>query len=474
MSSHPTPIPETTPNWAAGLRRRIPFYILGAVLLAIIAGVLAFLYLDRIRHESLPTLSAVVAVHELRPGIEIVEGMVELRPVPEGVLPADALQQVGEALGRIPAGPISANEILQVSNFVGEAGAGLSAQLPDGRWAMVLPAGWLTSPLPNLQRGDRLDLMAYLPGQPIEEAGVIVSAVEILANSWRASKPRPAHPGHITRGCNSSALLQDQRVLDHRVITPAEFVEPNADPGYPLRQGWCRQLAAGDESRLCVRARNATAALLDIHPGTGVADLLLNLTPRQSWADLLPVAHEIQPRHFELGRTSHASGLELYAAPDTAELEHPIEALLDVIQGLSKRVAWVILDLPVGWNQFSSLALPLVRKALLVTTADPIALRATRRLIEHVPEEARARTGLVINQFTRHHPIKPRLLADALDIELLATLPTDVRAVGSQVNFGQASVLDPRSAYGRGVTALAGRLSQSLENISTSQGILSG
>ena len=180
MSNQPTPVSETTPNWAAGLKRRIPFYILGAVLLAIIAGVLTFLYLDRLKKETLPTQSAVVAAEDLKPGIEIVEGMVELRPVPEDVLPANALHQVGEALGRIPAGPITPNEILQYSDFVGEAGAGLSARLPDGRWAMVLPANWLASPLPHLQRGDRLDLMAYLPGQPIEEAGVIVSAVEIL------------------------------------------------------------------------------------------------------------------------------------------------------------------------------------------------------------------------------------------------------------------------------------------------------
>ena len=82
-----------------------------------------------------------------------------------------------------------ANEILQTSDFVGEAGAGLSARLPDGRWAVVLPAGWLASPPSSMQSGDQLDLMAYLPGQPIEEASVIVSAVEILETRGDSASP---------------------------------------------------------------------------------------------------------------------------------------------------------------------------------------------------------------------------------------------------------------------------------------------
>jgi hypothetical protein len=45
---------------------------------------------------------------------------------------------------------------------------------------MVLPSGWLATPLPALAAGDRLDLLAYQPGAPLAEAGVIVSAVEVL------------------------------------------------------------------------------------------------------------------------------------------------------------------------------------------------------------------------------------------------------------------------------------------------------
>ncbi len=189
MSDKPTPLAETTPTWTADFQRRIPLYILGAIVLALLAGVLTFAYLDRIRREALPTQSVVVALTELDPGVEVTEEMVAIRAVPEGVIPENALRQLGDAVGRVPAAPVMTNEILQLSDFIGEAGAGLSARLPDGRWAVVLPEAWLVSPLPSLQAGDQLDVMAYLPGQPIDEAGVIVAGVEILETRGESTNP---------------------------------------------------------------------------------------------------------------------------------------------------------------------------------------------------------------------------------------------------------------------------------------------
>jgi hypothetical protein len=54
---------------------------------------------------------------------------------------------------------------------------------------MVFPAGWLVSPVPPLIRGDRLDLMAYQAGQPVEEVGIIVSNVEVLEFVGTSSSP---------------------------------------------------------------------------------------------------------------------------------------------------------------------------------------------------------------------------------------------------------------------------------------------
>jgi len=183
------PLPETSPNWAASARRRLIFYLFAAILLAILAGILTFVYLDRLRAASLPSNPAVVALVDIPPGATIDETMVELRPLPEVALPAGALTDVSQAIGRVAAMPIKAREVLLPTRFVGGGGEGLSGRLPDGRWAMILPVGWLVSGTPELIEGDRLEIMAYQAGQTPDQVGVIVTAVEVLAFSGTPENP---------------------------------------------------------------------------------------------------------------------------------------------------------------------------------------------------------------------------------------------------------------------------------------------
>lgn len=176
----PAPAPETTPNWASGTQRRIPFYLLAALLLAVAAGVATFLYLERLRAETLPSATAVVASTDVPIGTLLTEGMLEARPVPKAILPVGSLTAASEAVGRRAIVPIAAGEVLLQSKLSGGRQATLSGRLQDGRWAMVLPGGWLASPMPELLVGDRIDVLAYQPGQPVSEAGLIVQGVEVL------------------------------------------------------------------------------------------------------------------------------------------------------------------------------------------------------------------------------------------------------------------------------------------------------
>ncbi len=180
--TRPTPnTPETSPAWTRSGRRRAFLYLLGALLLATLAAVLTFIYLDNVRSQSVPTAEAVVAVREIRPGTVITANSVELRGAPAPILPDGALTSTTEAVGRTAAFPIVSGEVVVARDLVGEGGAGISGQLPDGRWAMILPVGWLVSPVPPLASGDRLDIVAYQSGDPVEDAGVIVSEIEILS-----------------------------------------------------------------------------------------------------------------------------------------------------------------------------------------------------------------------------------------------------------------------------------------------------
>ncbi len=62
MQRSSAPPPETTPSRAAGVRRRLPVYLLAAFPLALLAAVVTFVYLEQLRASMVPTAAALVAL----------------------------------------------------------------------------------------------------------------------------------------------------------------------------------------------------------------------------------------------------------------------------------------------------------------------------------------------------------------------------------------------------------------------------
>jgi Flp pilus assembly CpaE family ATPase len=201
----------------------------------------------------------------------------------------------------------------------------------------------------------------------------------------------------------------------------------------------------------------------------GCDDLLLNLRAERSWGDLLPVALELTRRHLALALVTHPSGLRLLGAPDRDHTRLDGQRVAALLEALATRFAWLVLDVPAVSVPLTASALPVTDALVLVTTADPAALRGAHRYLAGLPDGLRAKTGLVLNQITRQHPAQPGAVAASLGVPLLAVLPPDPRAVGYQVNFGQACALDRRSLLGLGVIGLADRLAGSLAPDSVGQ-----
>jgi len=207
-----------------------------------------------------------------------------------------------------------------------------------------------------------------------------------------------------------------------------------------------------------VLARREDTLLVDLHLGLGYDDVLLDVTCERSWADLLPVADELRTHHMDLAQAVHPSGLRVLCAPADPPVpmdETRLGRLLGAFVGLN---TWLVLDPPTGLGAVSQIALDMSDAVLLVTTADPASLRAVRRLYQSLPIEAQAKVGLIVNQIGGRHPADPAVIAGSIGATLLAVLPPDSRAVGYQVNFGQVCALDNRSAFGRAIVRMAGRL----------------
>lgn len=203
-------------------------------------------------------------------------------------------------------------------------------------------------------------------------------------------------------------------------------------------------------------ARSAPTLLLDLHGNDGTDDLLLDLRSPHAWPELLPVAAELTDRHLELVACRHPEGLVMLAAPASG-IDPPLaQGTRSLIEALARRYAWVIVDAPSG--AWSPVPAELSDTLLLVTTADPPALRCAKRLLQARPQGVHGRVGLVLNQFGRGQPASASEVAASLDTPLLAAVPVDPRAVGYQVNFGRPCALDRQSPLGRTAVALAWQL----------------
>ena len=133
---------------------------------------------------------------------------------------------------------------------------------------------------------------------------------------------------------------------------------------------------------------------------------LLDLETKRSWADLLPVVGGLDARHLELAAAAHRSGLEVLAAPAGWEPPRDGAAPERLIRGLAALIPWLLLDLPSGLSASNVRVLERCDAALLISTADPPALRAAARAIQSLSPRLRERTGLALNQITSRHPGK--------------------------------------------------------------------
>ena len=201
-------------------------------------------------------------------------------------------------------------------------------------------------------------------------------------------------------------------------------------------------------------AANGRCLLVDLAPVAGGLDLLLGLEPTKSWSDLLPVANELTERHLKLATTTGAGEMTLLAAPPQSDFRDPSR----LMEALSPHFEWLILDLSSQLAQWQPKLLSSTDRILLVTTLDPPALRASERWLASIPDELNARVDLVVNQWSRNHPVDPKALAASLDIQLGTVVPYSAREVSDQINYGRPIAAGALTGYGRAIKRLVRQL----------------
>ena len=153
-------------------RLRGCIWLFAGLLIAALAGVMAYLYLDRAAQESVavvdetPRVSVVVAARAVPLRTQLSEGDLRLAEFAVDTVPQGALASVPDALGQItlvdlyPGEPLLAARLVNPNHISGDGREALV--LAPEEVLMAFPASDLMSTLTVLKPGDRVDLYISL------------------------------------------------------------------------------------------------------------------------------------------------------------------------------------------------------------------------------------------------------------------------------------------------------------------------
>lgn len=207
--------------------------------------------------------------------------------------------------------------------------------------------------------------------------------------------------------------------------------------------------------------------ILDLTPGTGTVDLLLDLEPERTWLDLIPVVNELRSKHFQLSTTPFRNGLDILACPSETVFDKEIKKaqLHALFTALRDEYDLVVIDTHTGLGEMSLSACEFANIRLVILTPDAPALRSTSRFVESWSKEDH-RTGLVINQHSPGSAIEPQEIQDHLNHPILGVLPMDPGSAWKNVSYGEPCVLHKKSAFGKSLRQLSTNVLKRLEQSS--------
>lgn len=174
--------PTTTPDWQAAVRRRTRFYILVAVLLAVLFGILVFEFFSRQQRYAPGDLTpAVFTLQDVGIGTALTPEMLEIREVSAKAVPESHFRYVEGAVGQVTLYPLVKGEAVVPEKLSGKGGGAVAQRCPSGTWCVSVPVNWFIAAPPDLSEGDRVEIASVLPGESLEKAGFIATEIQVVA-----------------------------------------------------------------------------------------------------------------------------------------------------------------------------------------------------------------------------------------------------------------------------------------------------
>jgi len=203
------------------------------------------------------------------------------------------------------------------------------------------------------------------------------------------------------------------------------------------------------------RTKEPRVCLIDLDFESGSCAHHLDLIPNLSIADLMQSADHIDRAFASSLVSTHSSGLDLLAAPNTLggnDMANPmvVVGLLDVICQMYDHV---IIDVPRYWRAWNMAAIGGSDKFAIITDLTIPSLQSARMRMESIEEklDGQIRSEIILNKYERRsfrNALREKDAEVALKRRMSATICVDADTLREAINCGEpAGSIRPESRF---------------------------
>ncbi len=239
--------------------------------------------------------------------------------------------------------------------------------------------------------------------------------------------------------------------------------------------------AAGASTLACGLAYNLSrlkqgqkVLLADLDPVTGTVSFQLKLRSQYSFIDILTNSSQLDESIWKAAVASF-QGIDVLLSPenpvDGFSGSHEVATLINFAR---ERYNWIVLDTRGPYGDWGLTIARCSDEILLVTTNELPMLHAAQRAIAHLDRSGidRSKIRLLVNRHNAEAGLGREAIEMALHLDVYEVLPNDFDSVQKALLEGKPVAAS--SSLGKGVAALASRLTGSKQQATGRKSLFSG